>query len=274
VTELIEQQTAISEVLRAIASSPDDLQPVFDAILDGATRLCQADIGSLRLFEKDGIRLVSVRGNIDPFKLWPEIPVLADRNSFLSTLASSRSPTHVANVAEHEVYIRGEPYIRGLVDLLGLRTMLVVPMLKDDQIIGTAGIARTRVQPFTNRQITLFTDFAAQATIALESTRRERQLREMQSELAHANRVATMGQLTASIVHEIKQPIAAARTNAAAALRFFDKSPPDAAKTREVLTCIVDDADRAGDVIDRIGCLIKKVPPARRLSTSMRRSWR
>jgi C4-dicarboxylate-specific signal transduction histidine kinase len=83
----------------------------------------------------------------------------------------------------------------------------------------------------------------------------------MQSELAHANRVATMGQLTASIAHEIKQPMAAARTYAAAALRFLDKSPPDVAEVRGALTCIVNQADRASDVIDRIGSLIKKAPP-------------
>jgi C4-dicarboxylate-specific signal transduction histidine kinase len=97
----------------------------------------------------------------------------------------------------------------------------------------------------------------------------------MQTELAHANRVATMGQLTASIAHEIKQPIAATRTNAAAALQFLDKSPPDVAEVREALAWIVNDADRAADVVDRIGPLIKKNHrPGRRSLTSMRRSWR
>jgi C4-dicarboxylate-specific signal transduction histidine kinase len=94
----------------------------------------------------------------------------------------------------------------------------------------------------------------------LESTRRERQYRQMQSELAHANRVAPMGQLTASIAREIKQPIAAARNNAPA-LNFLEKSPLDVAEVREALTCIVNDADRAGGVVDRIGSLIKKAPP-------------
>jgi C4-dicarboxylate-specific signal transduction histidine kinase len=142
-----------------------------------------------------------------------------------------------------------------------LRTCLVVPLLNDNEIVGIITLGRKKVQPFTDKQISLFRDFAAQATIALESTRRERQYREMQSELAHANRVATMGQLTASVVHEIKQPIAAAHTNATAALRFLDKSPPDVAKVREVLTCIADDTNRASDVVDRIGSLIKKAPP-------------
>jgi C4-dicarboxylate-specific signal transduction histidine kinase len=143
----------------------------------------------------------------------------------------------------------------------GYRTTLIIPLLKDNEIVGTITLGRKQVQPFTDKQISLFTDFAAQATIALESTRLERQCREMQNELAHANRVSTMGQLTASIAHEIKQPITAARTNAAAALRFLDKSPPDVGEVRKALIRIVRDADRASDVVDRIGSLIKKAPP-------------
>jgi C4-dicarboxylate-specific signal transduction histidine kinase len=143
----------------------------------------------------------------------------------------------------------------------GFRSSLVVPLLKDDEVIGIIALGRKQTQPFADKQISLFTDFAAQAAIALETTRRERQYREMQSDLAHANRVATMGQLTASIAHEIKQPIATARNNARAALNFLDKSPPDAAEVREALACIVNDIDRTNDVVDRIGCLIKKAPP-------------
>jgi C4-dicarboxylate-specific signal transduction histidine kinase len=143
----------------------------------------------------------------------------------------------------------------------GYRATLIVPLLKDNKIVGTITLGRKQVQPFTDKQISLFRDFAAQATIALESTRLERQYREAQMALAHANRVATMGQLTASIAHEIKQPITAARTYAAAALRFLDKSPPDVAEVREALTCIVDQTGRASDIVDRIGSLIKKAPP-------------
>jgi signal transduction histidine kinase len=259
VTELIEQQTAISEVLRAIAGSPHDLQPIFDAILDSATRLCRADWGNLRLSEESGLRLVAVRG--DPLfisHVWSSIPVLAEKGSLPSRLAASRLPIHIPDFRALEGDLRDDFWIK-LVNA-GVRTGLVVPLLKDDEIVGIITLSRKQVQPFTDRQISLFKDFAAEATIALESTRRERQYREMQSELAHANRVATMGQLTASIVHEIRQPITAAHTNAGAALRFFDKNPPDGAKVREVLACIVDDTDRASDVVDRIGSLIKKAP--------------
>jgi signal transduction histidine kinase len=260
VTELIEQQTAISEVLRAIANSPHDLQPIFDAILDSATRLCRADIGTLRFSEEGGLRRVAVRG--DPFLVSlakSSIPLLAEKGSLPTRWATSRLPKHVPDLTALEGDNRDDFLIT--VVNAGFRTGLVLPLLKDNEIVGTISLGRKQVQPFTDKQICLFTDFAAQATIALESTRRERQYREMQSELAHANRVATMGQLTASIAHEIKQPIAAARNNARAALNFLDKSPPDVAEVREALTCIVDDTDRTSDVVDRIGSLIKKAPP-------------
>jgi PAS domain S-box-containing protein len=94
-----------------------------------------------------------------------------------------------------------------------------------------------------------------------ERKRAEEALRHMQMQLAHANRVATMGQLSASITHEVKQPIATARNNARAALNFLDKDPPDLDEVREALGCIVGDADRAGDIVDRIRELIKKEPP-------------
>jgi len=259
VTELIEQQTAISEVLRAIASSPYDLQPIFDAILDSAKRICRADMGSLRLLEESGLRLVAVRG--DPFlvsQVRSSFPVL-DKESFLGRLATSRLSAHIPDLTALEGDHRDDLWVTAA--KARYRTALFVPLLKDNEIVGVISLGRTRVQPFTDKQISLFTDFAAQASIALESTRRERQYREMQSELAHANRVATMGQLTASIAHETKQPITAARTYAAAALRFLDKSPPDVAEVREALTCIVNEADRASDVVDRIGSLIKKAPP-------------
>jgi signal transduction histidine kinase len=260
VTELMEQQTAISEVLRAIASSPHDLQPIFDAILDSATRLCRADIGSLRLCEESGLRRVALRG--DPLlvsQVGSSLPLLAETGSLPSRLTTSRLPTHIPDLTALEGDHPDDHWI-GAVNA-GLRTGLLVPLLKDNEIIGIISLVRKQVQPFTDRQISLFCDFAAQATIVLESTRRERQYREMQSELAHANRVATMGQLTASIAHEVKQPIAAARNYARAAQNFLDMQPSDMGEVKRQLGSVVGATDRAGDIVDRIGSLIKNAPP-------------
>jgi len=253
VTELIEQQTAISEVLRAIASSPHDLQPIFDAILDSATRLCRADVCSLRLSEEGGLRRVAMRG--DPLlvsQVWSSFPVLAEKGSHLSRIATSRLPTHIPDFTAVEGDLRD--------DFWGFRTSLFVPLLKDNEIVGMISLGRKQVQPFTDKQISLFRDFAAQATIALESTRRERQYREAQMALAHANRVATMGQLTASITHEVNQPITAAVTYALAARRFLSADPPNFREVDDALSLIVKEGNRAGEVVERVRALIKKVP--------------
>jgi transcriptional regulator with GAF, ATPase, and Fis domain len=167
VTELIEQQTAISEVLRAIASSPHDLQPIFDAILDSATRLCRADMGSLRLFEESRLRLVAVRG--DPFvvnQARSSFPVL-DKESFLGRLATNRSPTHVPNLTALEGDHRDDLWVTAA--KARYRTALFLPLLKDNAIVGVISIGRKQVQPFTDKQISLFRDFAAQASLPWRS---------------------------------------------------------------------------------------------------------
>jgi signal transduction histidine kinase len=258
-TELIEQQTAISEVLRAIASSPHDLQPIFDVILDSATRLCRADAGSLRLSDESGFRLVAVRA--DPLwvsQLWSSFSVL-EKGSFRSRFGASRLPTHIPDLTAVEGDRRDDFWIAAV--NAGFRTGLVVPLLKDNEMVGMIILGRKQVQPFTDKQISLFGDFAAQATIALESTRRERQYREAQMALAHANRVATMGQLTASIAHEVNQPITAAVTYALAARRWLSEEPPDFGEVSEALAGIITEGNRASEVIGRTRALIKKAPP-------------
>jgi signal transduction histidine kinase len=259
VTEFATQRVAISEVLRAIASSPHDLQPIFETILDSARRLCRAEAGTFRLVEKAGLRLVAHKLSPAVFEEYSP-PMLLEHGSFIGRLIASKSPVHIPDLAAHEVYRAGEA---GLVALVkgGIRTSLFVPMLRNDELIGSLNIGRGRIEPFTEKQIELVTDFAAEAAIALEITRRERQLREVQMELAHANRVATMGQLTASITHELKQPMAAVRTDASAALRWLNKTPPDLAEGRDALARIVSTTDRAGDIVNRIGALMRKAPP-------------
>jgi hypothetical protein len=99
VTELVEQQAAISDVLRAIANSPHDLQPILDVILDSATRLCRADVGSLRLAEESGLRLVVVRGDaLLVSQVWSSFPALVEKGSFPSRSAASTLPTHIPDL--------------------------------------------------------------------------------------------------------------------------------------------------------------------------------
>ena len=246
-------------MLRAIASSRHDLQPIFDAILDSATRLCRADIGSLRLFEESGLRLVAARG--DPIlvsQVWSSLPALAEKGSILGRLATSRLPTHIPDFTALEGDHRDDYWIAAV--NAGFRTGLMVPLLKDNEIVGIITLGRKQVQPFTDKQISLFRDFAAEASIALESTRRERRYREMQMALAHANRLATMGKLTASITHEVNQPLAAARNNLIAALNFLDRTPPDLVEVREALACAVKDNDRTSAIVGRIRALMQKAP--------------
>ena len=191
VTELGAQRAAISEVLRAIASSPHDLQPIFETILDSARRLCRAEVGIFRLVEESGLRLVA--HNLSPAALEGySPPMLLERGSFVGRLIASKSPVHIPDLAAHEVYHAGDAAAVALVKS-GLRASLLVPMLRNDEPIGLLAIGRQRIEQFTDKEIELVTDFAAEAAIALEITRRERQLREVQTELAHASRVATMG---------------------------------------------------------------------------------
>src|SRR5258708_25075430 len=107
----------------------------------------------------------------------------------------------------------------------------------------------------------LFNDITERKRAEAEAGDSERRYREVQTELAHASRVATMGQLTASIAHEVKQPITASVTAAQAALQWLDRQTPDLEEVRQALACIVDNGNRAGEVIDRIRDLVKKAPP-------------
>jgi C4-dicarboxylate-specific signal transduction histidine kinase len=254
-TEVTRHRAVIAEVLRAIANSPHDLQPIFDTILDSATRLCQAEVGSLRLSEQAGLRLVSAKGKLP----WPE---LLEHSSYVGQFAASRSSVHIPDLTAHQLYRReDDPYFLTTVNVWGFRTVLFVPMVKDEKVIGVFVVGRTRVQPFTDKQIELVTDFAAEAAIALQFTRREREYRQVQNELAHANRLATMGQLTASIAHELKQPLTAAVTYGSANLRWLMRNPPEIDEAKRSAEQMIKDVMRASDVIDRIHSLVKKHAP-------------
>jgi C4-dicarboxylate-specific signal transduction histidine kinase len=257
--EVLRERAAISAVLRAIASSPHDLQPIFDTILDSARTLCRADTGVFRLVEEAGFRLVAraLGPGVPEDVLPPKLVELGSfQGDFYKRLTGSKLPLHVSDVAL-ELH-RADEATREFIERRGLRTLLFVPMLRKHELIGSFALGRLRVERFTEREIELVTDFTAQATIALEIIHRERQQGQLQTELAHANRVATMGQLSASIIHEVKQPIASTVINAQAALRFLEHRPPRLEQAQRVLAELVQDGMRASDIVDGIRALSKK----------------
>jgi signal transduction histidine kinase len=255
VAEFAAQRAAISAVLRAIASSPHDLQPIFDTIAESAKRLCRADVANCRLVEDAGLRLVARTES--PSAYVP--PKLIAPGSFYDPLIASKAAIHVPDFAAHELYRAGEP---GAVALVkgGYRSFLFVPMLRNDELIGTIALGRQRVEHFTTKEIELVADFAAQATIALQITRRERQYREVQTDLAHANRVAVIGQLTASIAHELRQPLTAVDLNGSTGLRWLAMQPPDLAKAKLALERAIESARRGSDIISGLSDLTSKQP--------------
>src|ERR1700726_1947776 len=260
VTELAAQQAAGSEVLRSIANSPHELEPIFDTITANAPRLCRAEVGALILFEEHGYRIVARTGVADTYYVKGHLyPVSEGAPS--ARMVKTRSPVHIADLTADQGYLQRVPGLVALVEQIGVRSYLLVPMLKDDELVGGITIVRAHVQPFTDKQIELVTAFAAQATIALEITRRERQLRQLQMELAHATRVVAMGHLTGWLAHELKQPLCAVAANADASSRWLMREPPQIENAKQSVECIIKDVDRASAVIDRVHSLMKKAAP-------------
>ncbi|WFU82426.1 ATP-binding protein [Bradyrhizobium sp. CIAT3101] len=384
--EVLRQRAAISAVLRAIANSLHDLQPIFDTIIESAVHLCRAEWGAFRLVEEIGFRLVAYKASPELSEVYSP-PLLREHSSVSGRLFGCSSPVHIPDLATYLERMGATDEGDREAISSGARTVLFVPMLRNDELIGTLNLVRYRIEPFTEKVIELVTDFAAQAAIAVDITRREQALRDserrsrsaidgipglvailapngdveavnrqileyyglpleemrnwgtnemlhhedrphlieiftksiasgvpyqhqvrlrrfdgeyrwfdsrgvpirddsgritrwyvlltdiedrtqalarlqqMQSDFAHINRVTVMGELAASLSHEIAQPIASARNNARAAQNFLNMQPLDLGEVREALACIVGDTDRARDIIDRIREQMKNAPP-------------
>jgi len=188
-TESLEQQTATSEVLSVISSSPGELESVFNAMLENAVRLCQAEFGNMFLYDGEAFRAAALHRATQTYvevrrramlvrDTHPDVPIVR--------LLGTKQVIHIADVRTEKSYIERDQAMMELVEGAGARTLLLVPMLKDNDLVGALAIYRKEVRPFTDKQIALVQNFAAQAVIAIDNTRLLNELRQRTDDLTES----------------------------------------------------------------------------------------
>ena len=188
-TEALDQQTATSQVLQVISSSTGKLEPVFQTLLANATRLCEASYGAMWLCEGSGFRAVALHGALPSAfteqlrdgRIWYPSEAVA-----ITRVARTLQTVQVDDLSADQGYLDRAPLYFAAVELAGIRTLVVVPMLKESEMVGAIAIYRREVRPFTDKQIALVQNFAAQAVIAIENARLLNELRQRTDDLSES----------------------------------------------------------------------------------------
>jgi GAF domain-containing protein len=205
-TESLEQQTATSEVLSVISGSPGELEPVFQAMLSNAVRICGAKFGNLYLHESGGLRMVAEH-DVPPMfaKARRNRVVHPAPDSALSRVIGTKETTHIPDLMATRSYEERHVSTVEAVEVGGVRTVVAVPLLKEDELVGIIAIYRQEVHPFTDKQVALLTNFAAQAVIAIENTRLLNEIQEKSRQLEVASQHKS--QFLANMSHELRTPL-------------------------------------------------------------------
>ena len=230
-TEALQQQTATSEVLQVISSSPGDLQPVFATMLEKAVRICDAKFGNIYRWNGDALQLMASYNAPAAFaEVRGRSPNLPGPQTPAGRMIATKTFVHVPDLSAYPSYAERDPWTVSGVELAGVRTLLAVPMLKEEELVGGFTIYRQEVNPFTDKQIELVKNFAAQAVIAIENARLLNELRERTNDLTER---------TADLTEALEQ-----QTATSDVLQVISSSPGD---LTSVFTTMLENAVRICD---------------------------